>query len=105
MRSVLEASVLNCASTSVPLSRRDGAFVSQDRCNAGRLPRGIAHHAGRRNVARRADDDGTVVHRGAGATYRGRFSEDGTELAGGWRPDVGSDERSQANDDLTMHRV
>ena len=53
----------------------------------------------------RVDDDGTVIHRGAGATYSGRFSADGTELTGGWRPDKGSDERSQANYDLTMHRV
>ncbi len=51
------------------------------------------------------EDDGTIVHRGAGATYRGRFSVDGEELKGGWRPDNGGDGRDEAAYNVTMKRV
>ena len=33
----------------------------------------------------------TVIHAGLGATYTGRFSEDGNMLSGGWRPDEGTE--------------
>lgn len=49
--------------------------------------------------------DGTIIHRGAGAIYRGTFSEDGNVLKGGWRPDDSGDGRDEASYDLTMTRV
>ncbi len=49
--------------------------------------------------------DGTIIHRGAGAIYRGTFSEDGNTLTGGWRPDDSGDGRDEASYDLTMTRV
>ena len=51
------------------------------------------------------ESDGTIVHRGAGAKYTGKFSDDGSVLDGGWRPDEDSDERSQAAYDATMTRI
>jgi hypothetical protein len=51
------------------------------------------------------EGDGTVIHRGAGATYRGRFSEDGTVLNGGWRPDPGKDSSDESAYDVTMTRI
>lgn len=52
-----------------------------------------------------AEPDGTIIHRGAGAIYRGTFSEDGNTLTGGWRPDKSGDGRDEASYDLTMTRV
>jgi hypothetical protein len=52
------------------------------------------------------EEDGTVVHRGAGAIYHGKFSEDGNELDGGWRLDSKSeDSRDEAAYDATMTRI
>ena len=51
------------------------------------------------------ESNGTIIHRGAGAKYTGRFSADGNVLDGGWRPDEDSDERSQAAYDATMTRI
>ena len=52
-------------------------------------------------------DDGTIVHTGMGATYRGTFSDDGATLAGGWRPDPGSDanDHSSYERDNATHRL
>jgi hypothetical protein len=49
--------------------------------------------------------DGTIIHSGAGAIYRGKFSEAGNVLKGGWRPDESGDGRDEASYDLTMTRV
>jgi hypothetical protein len=49
--------------------------------------------------------DGTIIHRGAGAIYRGTFSKDGNTLTGGWRPDKSGDARDEASYDLTMTRA
>jgi hypothetical protein len=51
------------------------------------------------------EEDGTVVHRGAGAIYHGKFSDDGNVLDGGWRPDTSEDRRDEASYDLTMTRL
>jgi len=51
------------------------------------------------------NNDGTIIHRGAGAKYIGMFSEDGNVLDGGWRPDEESDQRSEASYDATMTRI
>ncbi len=53
----------------------------------------------------KVEPDGTIIHRGAGAIYRGTFSEDGNVLKGGWRPDDSGDGRDEASYDLTMTRV
>ena len=47
----------------------------------------------------------TVIHRGLGATYTGRFSVDGSTLSGGWRPDDGSAGSSGSAYDAVMVRV
>lgn len=47
----------------------------------------------------------TVIHSGLGATYTGTFSEDGTMLIGGWRPDEGKESTDGAAYDATMIRV
>jgi hypothetical protein len=52
-----------------------------------------------------AEADGTIINRGAGAVYRGTFSDDGNVLKGGWRPDDSGDGRDEASYDLTMTRV
>jgi hypothetical protein len=49
--------------------------------------------------------DGTLIHRGAGAIYRGTFSKDDNVLDGGWRPEHNEDGRDEASYDLTMTRV
>lgn len=49
--------------------------------------------------------DGTVIHHGTGATYRGRFSDDDQELVGVWRPDAGETATDESAYDLTMTRV
>jgi len=51
------------------------------------------------------EEDGTVVHRGAGAIYHGKFREDGNVLDGGWRPDKSEDSRDEAAYDATMTRI
>lgn len=51
------------------------------------------------------DADGTIIHRGAGAIYRGTLSDDGNTLTGGWRPENNEDGRDEASYDLTMTRV
>lgn len=51
------------------------------------------------------EDDGTVVHKGAGAIYHGKFSQDYSVLDGGWRPDESADSRPEASYDLKMTRV
>jgi hypothetical protein len=51
------------------------------------------------------EPDGTLIHKGAGAIYRGTFSEDDNVLDGGWRPDDSSDGRDEASYDLLMTRV
>ena len=47
----------------------------------------------------------TVIHTGLGATYTGRFSEDGNMLIGGWRPDEGAESTDGSAYDATMIRV
>jgi|EndMetStandDraft_8_1072994.scaffolds.fasta_scaffold772615_1 hypothetical protein len=51
------------------------------------------------------EDNGTVVHRGGGATYRGTFSPDGTALQGGVRPDSSADESMDTAYDVVLTRV
>lgn len=51
------------------------------------------------------ESDGTIIHRGAGAKYTGRFRADGRVPDGRWRPDEDSDVRSQAAYDATMTRI
>lgn len=47
----------------------------------------------------------TVIHSGLGATYTGTFSEDGSMLIGGWRPDEGMENTDGTAYDATMIRV
>jgi hypothetical protein len=47
----------------------------------------------------------TVIHSGLGATYTGKFSEDGNMLIGGWRPDEGTESTDGSAYDATMIRV
>lgn len=47
----------------------------------------------------------TVIHSGLGATYIGKFSEDGNMLIGGWRPDEGTESTDGAAYDATMVRM
>jgi hypothetical protein len=47
----------------------------------------------------------TVVHRGFGATYTGRFGDGGRTLVGGWRPDEGTPSSSGSAYDAVMVRV
>jgi hypothetical protein len=47
----------------------------------------------------------TVIHSRLGATYTGRFSEDGSMLIGGWRPDEGTESTDERAYDATMIRV
>lgn len=47
----------------------------------------------------------TVIHSGLGATYTGTFSEDGTRLIGGWRPDEEIPSTEGNTYDATMIRV
>ncbi len=49
--------------------------------------------------------EGRLAGAGAGATYRGRFSDDGQELMGGWRPDAGEATTAESAYDLTMTRI
>ena len=51
------------------------------------------------------EDNGMIVHRGGGATYRGTFSPDGTALQGGVRPDSSADEGMDTAYDVTLTRV
>ncbi len=51
------------------------------------------------------ESDGTVIHRGAGATYRGRFSADDRVLAGGWRPDTKGAASDESAYDAVMTRL
>jgi hypothetical protein len=50
-------------------------------------------------------EEDTVVHRGAGATYEGRFNERGDVLEGGWRPDAGGRASDEGAYDLRMTRT
>jgi len=47
----------------------------------------------------------TVIHAGLGSKYTGTFSEDGTILSGGWRPDEGTESTDGNAYDATMVRV
>ena len=47
----------------------------------------------------------TLTHAGLGATYTGSISDDGTTIAGGWRPDPGQAATGANTYDATMHRV
>jgi hypothetical protein len=47
----------------------------------------------------------TLIHSGAGATYTGQISEDGTTITGGWRPDPGTAAHTGSAYDATMRRV
>ena len=47
----------------------------------------------------------TVIHAGLGWKYTGTFSEDGTILSGGWRPDEGTESTVGNAYDATMARV
>ncbi len=51
------------------------------------------------------DDDGTFVHGGQGATYRGTLSDGGRTLTGGWRPDPGAPVQPGSAYDVVMHRI
>jgi hypothetical protein len=46
-----------------------------------------------------------LIHSGAGATYTGEISEDGDTIAGGWRPDPGTDAHEGAAYDAIMRRL
>lgn len=46
-----------------------------------------------------------VTHWTEGAKYTGTFSEDGTTLAGGWRPDEGKEGPDNVAYDATMIRI
>ena len=46
-----------------------------------------------------------VTHWTSGSKYTGSFNEDGTILAGGWRPDAGVEQNDGNTYDATMTRV
>lgn len=51
------------------------------------------------------DVDGTFVHAGGGATYRGTLSADGRTLTGGWRPDPGAEVQPGSAYDVVMRKI
>lgn len=46
-----------------------------------------------------------VTHWTAGSKYTGRFSADGSTLAGGWRPDLGVEQTPENTYDAVMRRI
>ncbi len=47
----------------------------------------------------------TLTHAGAGAKYTGTFSEDGTTITGGWRPEEGVEATDGNSYDAMMSRM